>query len=190
VDGKKRSIEHARTKVVNKHRRTLDQGEHRVLLQLHIFGDLQIEVHLRFPSVRAKYTATGMNTRTADFAIRVTRARGSSKFSIPSETASCCACADAGVLAVSFRGMAGSRIKANGEMLTGDTQWGDEMRAWNVISFSGHLKNTGVTESGVAATSHWHPSILSSCSFAVVQALQHSCSLVLVSEAEARIYFL
>ena len=45
--------------------------------------------------------------RTADLAMRVTRARGSSKFSMPSETASCCACAwaDAGALALSFRGM-------------------------------------------------------------------------------------
>jgi hypothetical protein len=62
MDMKKQPIEHARTKVVNKHRRALDQGEHRVLLQLHIVGDLQIEVLLRFPSVRANYTATGMNT--------------------------------------------------------------------------------------------------------------------------------
>jgi hypothetical protein len=171
---KKQSIEHARTKVVNKHRRALDQGKHRVLLQLHIFGDLQIEVLSGFPSVRASYTATGMNTRTADFAIRVTRARGSSKFSIPSETASCCACADAGVLALSFRGMAGSRIKANGEMLTG-TQWGDEMRPWNAISFSGHIRNTGVTDSYRVRDSI---SVLSSslCSFTVFQALQHSCS--------------
>jgi hypothetical protein len=38
MDMKKQSIEHARTKVVNIHRRALDQGEHRVLLQLHIFG--------------------------------------------------------------------------------------------------------------------------------------------------------
>jgi len=121
VDVKEQSIEHGRTKVVNKHRRALDQGEHRVLLQLRIFGDLQIGVLLRHPSVRANYTATGTNTRTAEFAIRVTRARGSSKVSIPSETASCCACADAGVLAVSFRGMARSRIKVNGEMLTGDS---------------------------------------------------------------------
>ena len=121
MDVKKQSMEYARTKVVNKHRRALDQREHRVLLQLHIVGDLQIEVLLRFPSVRASYTATGMKTRTADFAIRVTRARGSSKFSIPSETASCCACAEAGVLALSFRGMAGLRIKVNGEMLTEDS---------------------------------------------------------------------
>jgi hypothetical protein len=44
---------------------------------------------------------------TADLAMRVTRARGSSKFSIPSETASCCACAwaDAGALTLSFRGI-------------------------------------------------------------------------------------
>jgi hypothetical protein len=75
--------------------------------------------------MRANYAATRMNTRRADFAIRVTRARGSSKLSIPSETVSCCVCADAGVLALSFRGMAGSRIKVNGEMLTGD----QEMRA-------------------------------------------------------------
>ena len=30
----------ARTKVVDKHRRALDKRKHRVLLQLHIFGDL------------------------------------------------------------------------------------------------------------------------------------------------------
>ena len=42
MDGKKGSIEHARarTKVVNKHCRALDQGKHRVLLELRIFGDL------------------------------------------------------------------------------------------------------------------------------------------------------
>ena len=82
-------------------------------------GTYKSKFFLRFPSMRANYTTKEMSTRTADFAIRVTRARGSSKFSIPSETASCCACADAGVLAVSFRGMAGSRIKVNSEMLTG-----------------------------------------------------------------------
>ena len=38
-----RLVEYSRTKVVNKHRRALDQGENRVLLQLHIVGDLQIE---------------------------------------------------------------------------------------------------------------------------------------------------
>jgi hypothetical protein len=38
------TVEHARTKVVNIYRRALDQGEYRVLLQLHIVGDLQIEV--------------------------------------------------------------------------------------------------------------------------------------------------
>jgi hypothetical protein len=48
MDMKKQSIEYARTKVVYKHRRALDQGEHRVLLQLHIVGDLQIEVLLIF----------------------------------------------------------------------------------------------------------------------------------------------
>jgi hypothetical protein len=49
----------------------------------------------------------GRRKLTADLAMRVTRARGSSKFSMPSETASCCACAwaDAGALALSFRGM-------------------------------------------------------------------------------------
>lgn len=50
---RKQSIEHARTEVINKHRRALDQGEHSVLLQLHILGHLQIEVLQRIPlSVR------------------------------------------------------------------------------------------------------------------------------------------
>ena len=62
--------------------------------------------------MRANKSIGGKNARTADFAIRVTSARGSSKFSMPSETASCCACADAGVLALSFRGMTGLRIYA------------------------------------------------------------------------------
>ncbi len=61
---------------------------------------------MRFPGITVHANYTKGDTRTADFAIRVTRARGSSKFSMPSETASCCACADAGVLALSFRGMA------------------------------------------------------------------------------------
>ena len=106
---KGQSIKHAHTEVVDKHRRALDKGEHRILLQLHIFGNLWV---LRCPSVtmHANYSATGKNTRTADFAIRVTSARGSSKFSMPSETESCCACAEAGVLELSFRGMIGLRI--------------------------------------------------------------------------------
>jgi hypothetical protein len=84
---KKQSIEHARTKVVNKHHRALDQEEHRVLLQLHIVGDLQIKVHLRFPSVRANHTRHGNEHTYRIF--RYTRHESS--------------------------GMAGSRIKVNGE---------------------------------------------------------------------------
>jgi hypothetical protein len=49
----------------------------------------------------------GRCVHTADFAILVTRLFGSSKLSIPSETRSCCACAEMGPVFVSFRGMGG-----------------------------------------------------------------------------------
>jgi hypothetical protein len=44
--------------------------------------------------------------RTADFAIFVMMLFGSSKFSIPSETRSCCAWAEMGPVVDSLRGMA------------------------------------------------------------------------------------
>lgn len=95
------------TKVVYKHCRAFDQREHRILLQLHIFWNLDFFEIEKVSKGRARLQHREKK-RTADFAIRVTSARGSSKFSMPSDTAFCWACADAGVLALSFRGIAGS----------------------------------------------------------------------------------
>ena len=145
-------------------------------------GTYKSKFFLRFPSMRANYTTKGMNTRTADFAIRVTRARGSSKFSIPSETASCCACADAGVLAVSFRGMAGSRIKVNSEMLTG---------------YSVGRRDEGVESDFLFRALQKHDSYREQQSLCPLFVLISRCLctsasvlLVLVPRTEARIFFL
>ena len=76
-----------RTEVVYEHCRAFDERKHRVLLQLHIPWNLSRVIVLR------AQCQNGRAVRTADFAMplcasRFTSARGSSKFSMPSETAS------------------------------------------------------------------------------------------------------
>jgi len=101
--GSHRTRARVRTEVIDKHCRAFDERENRILLQLHVFRNLPNAPPCHGREDYGLYSVR----RTADFAIRVTRARGSSKFSMPSETASCWACAEAGALAFSLRGIMG-----------------------------------------------------------------------------------
>lgn len=57
--GREEAVNRVCTKVVNKHRRALDQREHRVLLQLHVVGDLQIGTSFKIPYYARKLHCHG-----------------------------------------------------------------------------------------------------------------------------------
>jgi len=78
-----------RTEIVYEYCSAFNKREHRVLLQLHILRDLVEGFFVEYRVNGCASTLPTVKRRTADFAMRVTSARGSSKFSMPSDTASC-----------------------------------------------------------------------------------------------------